>query len=127
MQINNKAFAECENLTSVIIPSSVTTIAYDAFDGCSSLTTIYGTSGSYAQTFANNNSYTFIDLDSLLVGDINADGLVNGKDINSLAEIAVGITGCSAIQKYIGDFNSDGVIDGFDVALLDKYVYKDID
>ena len=38
--IADKAFAYCDNLTSVIIPNSVTTIGDGAFEGCSNLTDI---------------------------------------------------------------------------------------
>ncbi len=57
--IGSNAFKSCTNLTSVTIPESVTSIPDDAFDG-SGLTTIKGVAGSYAETFANSNDYTFV-------------------------------------------------------------------
>jgi hypothetical protein len=51
--IGSYAFKGCTSLTSIEIPSSVTTIQATAFDSCPNLT-IYGTAGSYAQTFANS-------------------------------------------------------------------------
>lgn len=56
--IVDSAFADCTELTSVTIPESVTTIEEDAFDG-SLLTNINGEPGSYAETYANENGYTF--------------------------------------------------------------------
>lgn len=53
-------FGRCSNLTGITIPASVTNIATDAFKDCNLLTTVYGTAGSYAETWAKNNGYTFI-------------------------------------------------------------------
>ena len=57
--IGASAFKTCEALTSITIPTSVTSIAASAFK-YSDLKTIYGISGSYAETFAAENGYTFI-------------------------------------------------------------------
>ena len=38
--IGSSAFAYCTNLSSVIIPNSVTSIGYDAFKNCSNLNTV---------------------------------------------------------------------------------------
>lgn len=40
---------------------TVTSIGEDAFGECESLTTIVGTKGSFAETFANENGYTFVE------------------------------------------------------------------
>ena len=58
--IEEGAFYGCSGLTSIEIPSSVTSIVDGAFDE-SGLRTIYGTSGSYAESFAKENHYEFID------------------------------------------------------------------
>lgn len=49
---------ECRNLESLVIPSTVTFIG--SISGCPSLTTIYGSAGSYAETWAAENGYTFV-------------------------------------------------------------------
>ena len=51
----------CSGLTSIEIPSSVTYIEDYAFED-SALKTIYGTPGSYAETYAKTNHYEFIDV-----------------------------------------------------------------
>ena len=49
-------------LTKVVIPNGVTSIGSDAFSGCTGLT-IYGYSGNYSETYANNNSIPFVELE----------------------------------------------------------------
>ena len=53
------AFAQCTNLEKVTVPRSVTSIRNAAFYGCSRLTTIRGYAGSTAETYAQQNDYTF--------------------------------------------------------------------
>ena len=84
-EISYSAFDRCRHLTSVVIPNSVTKIGYAAFSYCSGLTsvtipgsvteigeyafwncpdlTIYGTAGSYAQTYARENDIPFVALE----------------------------------------------------------------
>lgn len=59
IEIGNLAFNSCHKLVDVTIPESVTNISSSAFSG-SGLKTIYGVSGSYAETFAAEKGYTFI-------------------------------------------------------------------
>ncbi len=59
--IKNLAFDGDGSLTSIIIPASVTNIDTDALkNNNKQLKTIYGTAGSYAETWAKNNGYTFV-------------------------------------------------------------------
>lgn len=57
--IEKSAFESCEMLTDITIPASVTSIDSTAFKN-SGVKTVYGTSGSYAETFAAENGYTFV-------------------------------------------------------------------
>lgn len=57
--IGENAFLLCTSLLEITIPESVTSIATSAFDA-SGLTTVKGVAGSYAETFANSNGYTFV-------------------------------------------------------------------
>ncbi len=59
--IGENAFGGCTKLTGITIPKSVTEIGDKAFDKCTSLT-IYGYTGSYAETYANKNNIPFVDL-----------------------------------------------------------------
>jgi len=63
-------------------------------------------------------SFAFIpfnpsDFDVLLDGDANDDGVVNGLDVDALAQ-NFGNPG----DRSTGDFNGDGVVDGLDVDVL---------
>ena len=63
-RIGSKAFADCQKLNCIYIPESCTSIANNAFVYGDSVigyngVFIYGKSGSYAQTFANENGFEF--------------------------------------------------------------------
>ena len=62
--IGPNSFYACDSLVSVTIPESVTSIGTpygsQVFVNCPAFTTIYGTAGSYAETWATDNGYTFI-------------------------------------------------------------------
>ncbi len=60
--IGENAFSSCTSLTEITIPKSVKTIDKTAFQ-LSRLTTIKGVTGSYAQTFANENGFEFIAIE----------------------------------------------------------------
>lgn len=58
--IGSKAFANCSVLNYVFIPSSVKDIATNAFEGSTDVV-IYGVKGSYAEHFASDNGFEFIE------------------------------------------------------------------
>ena len=62
--IGERAFADCVNLRSVRIPSSVVMIADNAFEGCSTALIIYGDYGSEAQRFAEKMGFSFMTGDN---------------------------------------------------------------
>ena len=56
--IGDNAFRGCTGLKSVYIGNSVTSIGDNAFRDCTDLT-IYGTRGSYAETYAKENNIQY--------------------------------------------------------------------
>ena len=61
--IGDLAFGMCSHLTQVTIPDSVTSIGDDVFNNYvsnKSSLKIYGSAGSYAQTWAESKGYTFV-------------------------------------------------------------------
>lgn len=59
-KIGDYAFTGCAALKNVTLSNNITYIADTAFNKCSNLSAFYGASGSYAETWAKNNGYTFV-------------------------------------------------------------------
>lgn len=80
------SFALNSNLKSVYVPKSVTKMDSSSFYSSAENFTMYGYSGSYAETFVKNNprlGITFVVLDPIsIVGDINLE-LTNSNGIYS--------------------------------------------
>ena len=69
-EIGSSAFAFCSSLKTITIPQSVTTIDRYAFEYVEDLT-ICGYLGSAAETFAEEQGYNFVALDSIQTGEIS--------------------------------------------------------
>ena len=59
--INNFELQNCTSLTSITIPDSVTSIGYESFDGCTSLTKVYykGTASDWSNVSIDYGNQTF--------------------------------------------------------------------
>ena len=117
--IDNSAFANCISLTSIEIPQGATTIGYQAFYNCESLTavtipdsvtdiggevfkespkvTIYGVTGSPAETYANNKSIPFIGSAFFTVSSFTAVK-TSGQTVNT--EILLTAAGADGTTPY---------------------------
>ena len=98
--IGDTAFKDCVKFRAVHIPRSVTSISSTAFSYLSKLT-IYGVPGTYAETFANANSITFVS------EEIPAESLVlDPKELTLLkgasAQLSLNIlpAGCTDVVSW---------------------------
>lgn len=104
----------------VYIPQSVTKIDIDAFSGKNSV--IYGFGDSFAETFANENGFVFVDLNDIMLGDMDFDGTLTPNDY---AIYRSSITCSRKMTKYeelAADLNLDGTADAFDVIYLQALI-----
>ena len=101
----------------VIIPDSVTYIEEYAFDGCENLT-IYGYTGSYAETYANENDFPFVSL-----GDVTTTEPTTTTTTETTTTTITTPTTAAPITGGLvcGDINLDGRVDITDAVLLNKF------
>ncbi len=88
-KIESNAFVECTKLKSVTIPRATTTIADGIFSYPSKMT-INGVAGTYAETYAKDNSIKFNPIDvsaTSITIDQKEVTLLNGKSITLAADI----------------------------------------
>ena len=55
---------------------------------------------------------------TIAVGDLNHDGLIDSTDVSSLLEIVLNSSKPTPEQLFAGDFNGDNTIDGTDLSIL---------
>lgn len=97
MNIGMYAFRNCNTLTSIVIPNSVTIIGYCAFKNCDSLTSVV-----IPDSVTNIRSEAFSNCDSLtnvVIGDsVTRIELETFRDCISLTNVAIGdsVTGLSS-------------------------------
>ena len=119
--IGDCAFFNCSGLTSISIPEGVTSIGEDAFSLCDNLT-IYGTAGSYVETYAKEESIPFVIIQSACnYGDFNNDNKIDSKDILLMKKKLAGYE-VADLNKEACDVNGDGKVSSADAVLLLKYV-----
>ena len=112
--IVNNAF---EN-NKVYIPDSALKISQNAFLQVSQAV-IFGYTNTYAQEYATENGIRFVDVDNLVKGDVNVDGVIDREDYNILCDFATILKTPNFIEQIAGDMDDDGAIDGTDVIILD--------
>ena len=102
----------------VFIPKTVTKISEKAFSD-STISTVFGYTGIYAQEYATMHNMNFVAMDNIAKGDVNYDGNINTDDYKILCEIATTQRMPNLIEKMIGDMDEDGAIDSIDAIILD--------
>lgn len=128
------AFYDCESLSSIRIPSTVFEI--DSMCGLGYLFkygpnmpsidgfTIYGYSATAAETYANENGFTFIAITEKEIGDANGDGEVNAKDRMTLTRYLAKWSGYENIDMISADLNSDDEVNAKDRMILTRHLAK---
>ena len=114
--IDDHAFEDCP-LSYVCIPSSVATIEVEAFGYYHTYTAvekmydfaIIGTKGSAAESYAKANGFKF-----LLFGDVHTDSHVNAVDARWVLQAVAGLRELQFDAWRIADVNQDGVINAVD-------------
>ncbi|MBR2715201.1 MAG: leucine-rich repeat protein, partial [Ruminococcus sp.] len=97
-KIGSQAFMNCTSLVDITIPESVTSIETNALS-YPDKTTIRGKKGSYAETFANENGFKFVDY------SIPAEGIILKGDDDDHIDIELGETFYAEFEFYPEDAN----------------------
>lgn len=139
------AFENCVDLTSVIVPASVKSFAYNSFYECNNLKSIvflgrkiefndvlasnetemtfYCYSDSTAYSFAQKKGIKCVLLDELKTGDATGDKVINSSDALKVLQFSVGQS-TDVNESYPAmDVNMDGSVNSSDaLAILQKTV-----
>ena len=66
------------------------------------------------------------DAGDVILGDVNGDGVVNGKDSNVIRKILGGSYSASELETLAADVNRDGLINGVDANYIARYIAGNI-
>ena len=132
--IGEFAFYGCELLTEIHIPQSVTEIGQYAL-GYLSRTgikvpdfKIYGVVGSEAQKYAEENGFTFIEVEpEYVLGDVNADGSIGIADLRLMLRNICGKITLTDQQKFAADVEKDEKVTVADLRKMLRYICEKID
>lgn len=132
--IGDYAFFGCELMKEIEIPKSVTEIGEKAIgyldtDGKKIAGfTIYGTPGSAAQQYAEENGFTFIEAEpDYTLGDVDENGSVDISDLRLVLRAVCGKTELTEPQKLAADVEADNDVNIQDLRMILRYVCRKID
>lgn len=117
-KIGKGAFSGCTALTEIVIPRSVTEIDNKAGFPENDFV-IYGYRNSYAETYAQENGYTFIPLSD--PGDMDGDGVLSDEDAVYLLYHIYFPDDYPTSQNC--DFDGDGEVTDADATYLLYHIY----
>lgn len=110
--IGDSAFYGCSNLERALIPASVTTFGSSVFANCEKLT-IECYSGSAAEQYAidNNIPYILIDFEktTYLYGDVDLDGSITSSDSLKILRKSVRLEEFTEVQEQLADVDGSGI------------------
>ena len=135
--IGHQAFYSCTNLMSVTISANIDEIGDYAFgyvtnpeNGnsiCIDGFTIYSYRNSYAEVYAINCGFKFVEIISELIGDVNQDQKVNVKDATLIQKYVAGLIYVDSKILAFADVNGDNKVNIKDATAIQKYVAGIID
>lgn len=116
-------FANCNELTDVTIPKTVTNINSTAFYNVNLQynVTIKCYCDSYAHNYAVENRIDHMLIDRFESGDVNGDGVIDILDSTEIQKFAAEKTEFTDEQFEMADINKDTFADVMDALLVQKY------
>lgn len=119
--IQSYAFSGCTSLEYLELLDTVEYIAPNAFGGDENLTLgVYY--GSYAHTYAKDNSIPYVLLDGVKLGDADGDGVVSINDVTAIQQHVADMKYLDGIYLYAADVNRDGVTNIADATELQRFL-----
>ncbi len=143
--IGEYAFWNCEKLTKLLIPYGLSIVGKNAFDDCGALSDVYyGGAAMEKELIAvhegnknlldakwhfNLSPDPFEDSENKTPGDVNDDGVTDGRDCIRLMKYLAGETDRETgeairINEVNADVTGDGVVDELDLLRLMKYMIR---
>ncbi len=125
--IGNYSFSDCDSLSKITIPASVTSISDNAFYDTSDVV-IYCYSDSTAHTYAQENDIDFVLLDAVAVdgyilGDADDDGVITVLDATTVQRILASLdTDDDGKMSLRGDVDQDEILSIMDATYIQRYV-----
>ncbi len=117
--IEANAFSTLGNISSIVIPASVTSIDASSTKSCTLLDTVHGYYGTAAEAFAEEMGYTFVPL-GFVKGDVNKDGSCNVLDIIMMQQYLLGTNTLTLPEA--GELTGDSTLNAFDLAAMKRMV-----
>jgi hypothetical protein len=126
--IQNRAFQNCETITSVGIPETVQTVGYSAFRDCDALEKVFfgGTANQWEDLFVDSNNQPLFDAEQFfetlgaLLGDLDGVEGINVDDAIYLLQHVL-MPDLFPIAQ-MADFDKDGQIGVDDAIYLLQHV-----
>lgn len=131
--VGEKAFFDHWNVSAVYFPNSNFQIQTKSFGYALVFYydyyllpdfTIYGYTGSTAETYANKNGFQFVSLGevSTTLGDVDGDGKISIDDVTDIQKYIANTMDFTEDQMVLADVDKDGKVAIDDVTLIQKHL-----